>query len=448
MYCYYRPCFLVWCKYGCTGLFINYDGGKGFKKKFASFKESYYHDHDILLSEARRFYKLNSPISTYLTYITVFEHDLLYLEQLYAGDLLSDASLHTRIMNLIPYVPELQKLFVRQNGTNYYLINKLEAAIEAAHNDETYMNTALYESIKKVELQLYNRVIARFKELKSAIRKEAGLTAVISPPREELPDDPQLSTVMDILIKKAAPEEVFLFHKSETFQINPQVPTTIYFLFVVGEGIGNTNIQSIQQAVAARTQNKVSVVILAHRRISIQESLCFHQPFIQQVMRPANRVYSSSDMLPELHWEVPYEATYGDLSLYHRGVKEHLEQYFNLRSHMRDDNSEGLFTLFAQGYLRLLRLIVYSSLNTYLPKWTSAWDTWQLCLFAVPSLKELEYLFGRIGQDFHKHIDFHLRYSDLVGRLSAEELSVMDDILTYLSKRLEKIITENHLDSD
>lgn len=445
-YCYYRPSFLVWCQERFAGLFSNYAGGKAFKKKFSSFKESYYHDRDILLSEAGRFYNLNSPISTYLTYITIFEHDLRYLEQLYAGDFFPDESPHTRITNLIPYIPELQKLFVRQNGTNYYLINKLQAAIEVAHNDETYINTALYESIKIVERQLYNRVAARYKELKSAVRKEPGPTAVISPAREEQLDDPQLIIVRDILIKIAAPEEVFLFHKAETFQINAHVPATVYYLFVIGQRIGNTSIQSIQQAVAARTQNNVSVVILAHRRITVQENLCFHQQFIQQIMSPANRIFSSSDMLPELHWEVPYEATYGDLSLYHRGVKQHLAQYFHLRSHMQGDNSEGLFHLFAQGYLRLLRLITYSSLYAYLPKWTSAWDTWQLCLFAVPSLNELEYLFGRIGQDFHKHIDSHLRYSDLVGRLSSEELTVMDEILTRLSEKLASIIKVKNLE--
>lgn len=269
---------------------------------------------------------------------------------------------------------------------------------------------------------------------------------MISPAREEQLDDPQLIIVRDILIKIAAPEEVFLFHKAETFQINAHVPATVYFLFVIGQRIGNTSIQSIQQAVAARTQNNVSVVILAHRRITVQENLCFHQQFIQQIMSPANRIFSSSDMLPELHWEVPYEATYGDLSLYHRGVKQHLAQYFHLRSHMQGDNSEGLFHLFAQGYLRLLRLITYSSLYAYLPKWTSAWDTWQLCLFAVPSLNELEYLFGRIGQDFHKHIDSHLRYSDLVGRLSSEELTVMDEILTRLSEKLASIIKVKNLE--
>ncbi|MDF0720822.1 hypothetical protein P0M11_12510 [Kaistella sp. PBT33-4] len=440
VYCYYRPSFLVWCKEGFAGLFRNYAGGKPFKKKFTSFKECYYHDHDILLSEAGRFYSLNSPISTYLTYITIFEHDLRYLEQLYAGDFFPDESLHRRITNLIPYIPELQKLFVRQNGTNYYLINKLEDAIEAAHNDESYINTALYESIKKVERQLSHLVAARFKELKSAIGKQPGPTDVICAAPEEQPDDPQLITVRDILIKMAAPEEVFLFHKAETFQINAHVPTTVYYLFVIGQSVGNTNIQSIQQAVAARTQNKVSVIILAHRRITVQENLCFHQQFIQQIMSPANRIFSSSDMHPALHWEVSYEPTYGDLSLYHRGVKEHLEQYFNLRSHMRGDNSEGLFTLFSQGYLRLLRLIIYSSLCAYLPKWTSAWDTWQLCLFAVPSLKELEYLYGRIGRAFHKHIDSHLRYNDLVGRLRPDELTVMDEILTCLSDKLDSII--------
>ncbi len=446
VYCYYRSCFLIWQKEGFTGRYERAANAAVFKKKFGDYKESFYHDHDILLSEASRFHRLQSPISTYLTYLSIFEHDLRYLEELYMGDYFPEETLHTRINSLISYIPEIRRFFVRENGTQFFLITKLEAALKAAEScDEVYINIELYESVKKAEAQLYQCISARFKELKVINHRHEAECSVSPLEEEDTPPDFFLQQIIEAIVQTTSPEEIFLFHQTQAGAPKADSRITLYYLLVIGQGVGNEKIRSIQQAVAARTKDQAGLVILAHRRITVQQRLYSYQQFLQQIMVPEKRVYASSSLHPDIHWEQPYMPSYGDFCIYYQAVRKQVAQYFNLRKHLPEQNTDGVFQIFAQGYLRTLRLLIYTSCYSYLPTWIAAWDTWKLCTYANPSLENMEYLFAKISPMYHRHIDSHLRYSDRVGHLSAEDLAAMDEILTHLTEKLEVIIQKEGL---
>ena len=96
------------------------------KKKFKRYRESYYHDRDILLSEANRFQKLGSLTGMFLSYLNIYEYTIRFLEILCIGHAFDSIDLHERIKQLAHFVPCIEGVFVKKNGNEYYLVAELE----------------------------------------------------------------------------------------------------------------------------------------------------------------------------------------------------------------------------------------------------------------------------------------------------------------------------------
>ncbi len=93
-------------------LVITRDWNK-FKKRFNVFQDHFYHDHDLHKSQVQNLISEGSSNSVFTSYARLIEYDLEYLEELYIGSKSVLQSLDDRINNLIQYIPDIQKYFIR-----------------------------------------------------------------------------------------------------------------------------------------------------------------------------------------------------------------------------------------------------------------------------------------------------------------------------------------------
>ena len=257
------------------------------KNKFKKYTERYYHDRDLLLSEANRFQQLGSLTGTHLTYLSAFEHTIRYLETLYTGHSFDSSNLHQRIKYLSYFIPAIEKGFVKKNSNEYYLVSELERGKEAAeYGDEVRLNENLFDSIAATEFKLYQFVSDQFSALKRQIKSGGHLQAIVSKPKLS-PEDKELARLITLLQKMHPVEEVYLFHQSQHDR------TTTYFLLVIGEGLGTAILNRVQQSAEAKTGGQLAVVLIGHSRTWIQTNLFYHQVFFQKIMLPANRSFQS-----------------------------------------------------------------------------------------------------------------------------------------------------------
>lgn len=415
-------------------------------KKYRGFKESFYHDHDILKSEANGFYHLGSPISTFITYAKLIEHDLDYLEYVYTGNRSNHQNLHYRIKNLIAHIPGLQKLLVRKSENTYFLISKLEAAVEAAQNcDEMYIKTELYSAIQSLESALYQIIDDRLKELKDLLRSERPVRSFDSENSEIKTDDKVLEVALATIKKMSEPEEIFLFHKADTCE--KKMSMTLYYLLIIGEGIGNDKIIQIQESIKNKTNHSAAVVIISHSRITVQEHLFNYQYLMKQIMTDQNRIFTSSEMHPYIHWEEPFTVEYGDMDLYYSALKGYIVQYFWVRKNIESDNRYGLISVFSNCLMRAMRVFLYGALHSYMPHYLNTFSIWKLCVFADPSIGKIEYLFLKLDVNFYRIIDKGLKFSDHIDHYAEEKLLVMDEILNSIMKFIKTMIEDKQLEN-
>ena len=407
-----------------------------FKKKFKRYRENYYHDHDILLSEANRFQKLGSLTGMYLSYLNIYEYTIRFLEILCIGHSFDSMDLHQRIKQLAHFVPRIEGVFVKKNGNEYHLVSELEEAKEVAKGgDEIRLNDSLYESIAEAELKLHKLISTRFSELKRQIKSNAQVqTNVIEPEPSSV--DKELSQIIEQILKIHPVEEIYLFHQTQSYH------TTTYFLLLIGERLGTETLSRIQQSVSAKSENKLTVVLLGHRRFWIQSNLFYQQAFFKKIMVPKNLKFQSTQNHPSIHWENPHTPEYPDLEHYYRSSIRMATQYFVLRNHSEKGNTEGMFDLFSISVLRIFRTFVFSKLS-YLPNYLPAFSLWMLCVFPEPELEKVEFLFEKCsGENFFRELDNHNQFSHGISLLSGEKLQVMDEILRLLLKKPEVICTK------
>ncbi len=404
-----------------------------FKKKFRKYSEEFYHDRDILLTEAHRLHRLGSRVSVFLTYQSVYEYNIQYLEALYIGRNFISDSLHQRIKRLARFIPSIEGLFVKKNGNEYYLISQLERGIDAAEQaDETGINYELYENIKEVEAKLSEMVSARFAELKKLIKSHIPEQIDRGVPKSSV-EETELSPVITQILKIKPVEEIYLFHKKQSSQ------ATTYYLLLIGEGLGIEILNRMQQSVMAKSRGKCVVVLIGHSRIWIQTNLFIHQSFFQKIMKPENRMFQSRQNHPSIHWENPYTPDYPDLDFYYRSADKLVANYFVLRHHSEKENGEGIDDLFSISVLRIFRTFVFSKLS-YLPYYQSAFNLWKLCVYADPKLENVEFLFEKLsGENFFKEVSCHTRFHYTVPRLTEEKLLIMDEILNLLLQELTSV---------
>ncbi len=125
-----------------------------------------------MLSQTREFIKDESFVSVFLSYEKVIRYDLEYLENLYKGSSSDTKNLHERIYHLIPYAPEIQKYFIKQNGKEYYLISLFDKAKMSAREDELMYDNEFFEAIGIAEESIFRMIEIRLEELKIHIKNQ------------------------------------------------------------------------------------------------------------------------------------------------------------------------------------------------------------------------------------------------------------------------------------
>ena len=372
----------------------------------------------------------------FLSFLNIYQYNIRFLEILCIGHSFDSMDLHQRIKQLAHFVPPIEGVFVKKNGNEYYLVAELEEAKEVAKGgDETRLNESLYESIAEAELKLHKLISTRFSELKRQIKSNAQIqTNVIEPEPSSV--DKELSQIVEQILKIQHVEEIYLFHQTQSYH------TTTYFLLLIGERLGTETLSRIQQSVSAKSENKLTVVLLGHRRFWIQSNLFYQQAFFKKIMVPKNLKFQSTQNHPSIHWENPHTPEYPDLEHYYRSSIRMVAQYFVLRNNSEKDITDGLIDLFGKSVLRIYRTFVFSKLS-YLPNYLPAFSLWKLCVFAEPELEKVEFLFEKCsGENFFRELDNHNQFSHGISLLSGEKLLIMDEILRLLLKKLEVICTK------
>lgn len=403
-----------------------------FKKRFKKYSETYNHDRDNLLAAVNRFHELGSLTGLFVSYLSVFEYTIQYLEILYTGHRFESENLHQRIKQLIHYIPEMEGIFVQKNGYEYYLVFELEKAKEVAEDgDEIRLNDKLTESIVQAETKLHKIVLSRLSEFKSLIKSGFSKQPLINHAEFTKGDD-QVTEIAAQIVKIHPVEEIYLF---------PQIQSNQHatcFLLLIGEGLGTEILNRIQQSVNSRFEGKFSVVLIGHSRTWIQTNLFFQQSFFSKILKPENLKFQSHPNHPSIHWEDNNTPEYPDLEYLNRSAINLSAQYFVLRNHSEKNNTEGIFDMFVKSVLRIFRTLIYSKLG-YLPNYLPTVNLWKLCVYADPKLEKLEYLFEKLsGEDFFKEVAYHFRFHHDLSRLTEKKLLVADEISNTLLKELNK----------
>lgn len=402
-----------------------------FKKRFKRYRESYYHDRDILLSEANRFHSRGSLTGMFLSYLDIYEYIIRFLEILFIGHAFDSIELHERIKQIAHFVPRIDGVFVKKSGKEYYLVSELEKAKEVAENgDEVQLNESLYESIVEAELQLHKLVSNRFLELKKQLKSDALIQKSTDDP-DSSAEDKELSSIISKVVEFHEVEEIYLFYQSQNHY------TTTYFLLLIGNGLGTEILNQIRQSVKVKSEGKLEVVLIGHTRIWIQTNLFYHQAFFKKIMVPENLRYQSNKNHPAIHWENPYTPEYPDLDHYYSSSLKLAAQYFILRENAENENNEGLGELFGRSVLRILRTFIYSKLS-YFPHYLPAFNLWKLCVYAEPKLENMEFLFEKCsGENFFTELGNYNRFYHGISLLTMDKLLIMDEILELLLQKIE-----------
>jgi hypothetical protein len=402
-----------------------------FKKKVKRYSLAYNHDRDNLLAAVNRFQELDSLTGLFVSYLSVFEYDIRYLEMLYSGRCFESENLHQRIKKLIPHIPGMESIFVPKNGNEYYLIFELEKANDFAEDgDEIRLNEKLMDSFSQAEEELHKMVLSRLSGLKALIKSGLPKQSFSNHIQKKTEEDYQLKEIAEQIAKIHPVEEIFLFYQVQTSQ------HTTCFLLLIGESLGTETLIRIQQSVNSRFEGKYSVVLIGHGRSWIQTNLFYQQSFFRKIMTPENRIFQSRPNHPSIHWEDNNIPEYPDLEYLNRSAINLSTQYFVLRNHSEKDNTEGIFDLFGKSVLRIFRTLVYSK-QSYLPNYLPAFNLWNLCTYADPGLEKLEYLFEKLsGKDFFKEVTYHSRFHHELSRLTEQKLLIADEILNTLLKEL------------
>ena len=401
-----------------------------FKKRFKRYSGNYSHDRDNLLIAVNRFQDLDSLTGLFVSYLSVFEYGIRYLEILYIGRSFESENLHQRIKHLIEFIPEMEGIFVPRNGNEYFLISELVKAKDFAEDgDEIRLNDKLMDNFSETEAKLHKMVFSRLSELKSLIKSGFPKHPVVGQAGFSTGDD-ELAQVITQIVKIHPVEEIYLFHQIQNSQ------HTTCFLLLIGEGLGTEILNRIQQSVNSRFEGKYPVVLIGHSRTWIQTNLFYQQPFFSKIMKPENLRFQFHPNHPSIHWEDNNTPEYPDLEYLNRSAINLAAQYFVLRNNSEKDNTEGTFDLFSKSVMRIFRTLVYSKLS-YLPNYLPAFNLWKLCVYAEPGLEKLEFLYEKLsGTDFFKEVNKRTLFHHDLSRLTEKKLLIMDEILNTLLKEL------------
>lgn len=240
-----------------------------------------------------------------------------YLENLCTGISSTSKNLNERIKNLIPYVPEIQRYFVKQNGKEYYLISVFDKARKAANEDELIYENEIYEAISITENSLYSLIEKRFHEFKKMIKKPPPGVETVQTDFENSTNhkDEILDKAVETIALLEKPEEIYLFH---TIVYGENIT---YYLLIIALNISNERLKEINQSLKRKINDRYDFVLISHDRSWIQKHLYEYQNFFAGIMKSKNRIYSADSYYPELHWENPHNPYHADLEHYYNRLK-------------------------------------------------------------------------------------------------------------------------------
>ncbi|WDF46979.1 hypothetical protein PQ459_00530 [Chryseobacterium sp. KACC 21268] len=403
---------------------------KKFSKKFEDYKDSLFHDHDLLLTQVRGFVTDESSVSALLAYENVFKYDLGYLEELYTGNGFNSENLNERITNLSKHIPEIKSHFVSQSRSEYYLIHLIGKAREAS-KDDLFFKNEMFEAFSIAEDSLSGMIEKRLHQLKKMIKIGCSDKEDINETAEANDKDEVLDMAVEVIVKSIEVEEIYIFHKA-VYGFN-----TTYYLLLLGLNIGNDKLKSITQSLKSHNGDQSDFVLISHDRYWIQKNLYFYQSFFANVIQSKNKIYQSHPFHPEPHWEYPHNQTYADLDYYFEATTKFSKQFLALAEDEKE-NYQGLPYFFTLFFLSFCRTYIYAKL-CYMPNYLSNYSLWRLCEFADPELRKYNYLFEEFWTKFFPYLDYHMVLHHHITNLKKEEVTQMKVIVEKLIKNLQKI---------
>lgn len=403
-------------------------------KKFKQFKEEYYHTHDLFDTEIRKAKNNNSLSLAYHLYLPIFEHHIHYLEILCIGDYFSRGSISERIMRLKDFLPEVKAMMLKKTENTYFLIEALNSAKKAdEHEDYMYVKDEFEDAIIQTERKFYNLVQDVFHEIKKEVKKPEQKPILI-----EHKTISHYEPVIKILTKHFRIEEIFLFNEQEVYSADQK--TTVLYLLLISNKIGNQNLFEMMQMVAQQTEGRFNIVPIAHSKAWIQEYLWEYQEFFQKVMTPEKSIFIS-DVPSIIHWHKEPSNYDTDEGIYYRLCSELLENYKILRSQEEPISNEGMGLMLSGFFYRACVIFLYVALR-YRPNQINIRILWRLCQHADHKVKNLDYLIQKLPFDFFEFLNPSKNLYRNFCYLQEEHLSILDELaqgfLDLVDKQFEK----------
>lgn len=410
---------------------------KKYKEKFNVFQERFYHDQDLHKSQVQNLISEGSSNSVFTSYARLIEYDLEYLEELYSGYNLNSLGLDERINNLIEYIPEIQKYFVKNSDNRYYLTDLFVKAKEATADDDAIYKNEMYEAVGIAEKNLYGLIEKRFDELKKLIKKESLQVQKVANKIDEKPKDVILESAIETILNFAEVEQIYLYH-----QIAYGEKKTYYLMFIATKA-GNEKLNLIRQSLKSKMEGKYDFVLLSHNRCWIQNNLYQNQSFFTNIIQEEYLVYSSSPYHPEFHWEVPHNPYHADLYFHYISTKDSAFQFFEILNNPKQ-NYQGIEYLFSLFFLSFCRTYIFVK-TYYLPNYLSSQSLWQLCLYADSDIRKYECFMEQFWTDLFPYLDKHKTLHHRLSKLDKEKVVQMNIIIEKLMDELHNLVIEGEL---
>ncbi|MGV8993826.1 MAG: hypothetical protein ACOH1O_06970 [Flavobacterium sp.] len=410
---------------------------KKYKKKFSIFQEGFYHDHDLHRSHIQNLISEGSSNSVFTSYARLIEFDLEYLEELYSGNNCNSLGLDERISNLIEYIPEIQKYFVKNSSSRYYLTDLFAKAKEATADDDAIYQNEMYEAVGITEQSLYHLVERRFDELKRMIKKESLQVQKGANTIDEKPKDVILESAIETILNFLEVEQIYLYHQITYGE------KTSYYLMLIATRAGNEKLNLIRQSLKSKMEGKYDFVLLSHNRYWIQKNLYQNQSFFTNIIQEKSLIYSSSPHHPEFHWEVPHNPYHADLYFYYKSTKNSAFQFFEIFNNPKE-NYQGLEYLFSLFFLSFCRTYIFVK-TYYLPNYLSSQSLWQLCLYGDCEIRKYEYLIEQFWTAFFPYLDRNMTIDHKLSKLDKEQVVHMNIIVDKLMDELHNLVIEGEI---
>lgn len=416
---------------------INTREWKKYKKKFNGFQERFYHDHDLHKFQVQNLISEGSSNSVFTSYARLIEYDLEYLEELCFGNNLNSLGLDERINNLIEYIPEIQKYFVKNSDNRYYLNDLFVKAEEATADDDAIYKNEMYEAVGITEKNVYGLIERRLDELKKLIKKGSLQVQKVPNQIDDNPKNIILEIAIETILNSVEVEQIYLYH-----QIAYGEKTT-YYLMLIAKGAGNEKLSLISQSLKSKMDGKYDFVLLSHNRCWIQNNLYQNQRFFATIIQDKYLVYSSFPYHPEFHWEVPHNPYHADLYFHYKSAKNSAFQFFEIHNNPKE-NYQGLEYLFSLFFLSFCRTYIFAK-TYYLPNYLYSQSLWQLCLYADSDIRKYEYLIEQFWIDFFPYLDRHMILHHKLSKLDKDEVGQMNVMVEKLMDELHHLVIGGRL---